>query len=197
LNTLLQNWFFQGIISGVVESSIFLLILFWLKPWIKISDKIASKYVTIKGKETHVYVFKIINKSWFFKVYDIKVNAFVCENVPNVNGMNVIFLDIELKGADQWILNKINRKHLFQNILHGEKTLKSRCDYACQFFSSENIATLLNKNSYISLQVLAKHSLTGFSRVRIMQYYHHSKIVKGSFLSGNSFKIVPFDDSQK
>jgi len=194
LTALLSNNIIQGIISGVISSGIFLFILFLLKPWIIISDKIASKYVTIKGKETHVYVFKIINKSLFFKVYDIKVNAFICENIPNINGMNVNFRDIELKGADQWILNRLNFRHLFQNILKGEKTLQSRCDYACQFFSSENLATLLDNNSYISIQVLAKHSLTGFSRVKIMKYHHHAKIVKGTYLSGNSCKIVPYTD---
>lgn len=185
------NNIIQGIVSGVIASAIFLLILFRLKPRIVISDKIASKYITIQGKETHVYVFKVINKSLLFKVYDIKVNAFVCKNVPNINGTNVNLKNIELKGGDQWILNKLNSKHLLQNFLQGENTLQSRCDYACQFFSSENIATLLTNNSYISIQVLAKHSLTGFSRVRVRSYHHHSKIEKGTFLSGNSCKIIP------
>lgn len=180
----------QGIMSGIISSIIFLVILFCLKPCIVISDKIATKYVNIDGNDTHVFVFKIINKSFLFKVYDIKVNAYVCNDVPNVNGINVTFKDIELKGANQWVLNRLNFKHLFQNILRGEKTLQSRCDYACQFFSEENLKSILKNNSYISLQVLAKHSFTGFSKVKIMKYRHPSKIIKGSFLSGNSSQIV-------
>jgi hypothetical protein len=162
-----------------------------------ISDKIASQYLEINGKDTHVYLFKIINKSLFFRIYDLKINAYVCQSIPNINGTDVNFKDIPLKGADQWVLNRLNFKHILQNIRKGDKTLQSRCDYAVQFFSTENIATLLNNNSYISVQVLAKHSLTGFSRVKIMKYQHHSKIVKGCFLSGNCCKIVPSPEKNK
>ncbi|HTE00422.1 MAG TPA: hypothetical protein VK668_14110 [Mucilaginibacter sp.] len=197
MTTFLSNAIIQGVISGVIASALFLFILFSLKPWIVISDKIASQYIEVKGKDVHVYVFKIVNKSLFFRIYDLKVNAYICESVPNINGTNVNFKDIELKGADQWILHRLNFKHIFQNFLRGDKTLDSRCDYACQFFSTENVATLLNNNSYISIQVLAKHSLTGFSRVKIMKYKHHAKIVKGCFLSGNSCKIVPSTDKNK
>ncbi len=197
MSTLLANNIIQGIISGVIASSIFLFILFLLKPRIVISDKIASQYVEINGKDLHVYLFKIINKSLFFKIYDLKVNAFICESVPNVNGTDVRYKDIDLIGCDQWVLNKLNFKHILQNIRKGDKTLQSRCDYAAQFFSSDNLANLLHNNSYISIQVLAKHSLTGFSRVRIMKYHHPSKIVKGCFLSGNSCKIVPSPNKNK
>jgi len=180
----------NGVVPGVIASAIFLFILFLLKPKIVISDKIASHYRIINGNKHHVYLFKIINKSLFFKVYDLKVNAYVCENIQNVNGVDTKYSDITLKGVDQWVLNSLNFKHILQNLLRKEKTLQSRCDYAAQFATFDNIATLLQNNSYISVQVLAKHSLTGFSRVKIMKYQHPSKIIKGTFLSGNSCKIA-------
>ncbi|WP_179416201.1 hypothetical protein HDF19_10095 [Mucilaginibacter sp. E4BP6] len=195
--SILWQAFLNGVIPGVVASAIFLFLLFLLKPKIVISDKIASQYVKVGNKDHHAYVFKIINKSLFFKIYDLKVNAYVCSNMPNVNGNNVNFKDIQLKGADQWVLNRMYWKHIFQNTIRGERTLESRCDYACQFFSGENISNLLDNNSYISVQVLAKHSLTGFSRVKIRKYNHSSKIVKGIFLSGNSCRIVSVNDKHK
>lgn len=74
----------QGIISGIFASGIFLIIISSLKPKIIISDKIASQYLKIKGKDVHTYFFKIINKSLFFRIYDLKVNAYVCGSIPNV-----------------------------------------------------------------------------------------------------------------
>ncbi len=191
------NAFLNGVVPGVVASAIFLFILFMLKPKIVISDKIASHYRIINGTKHHVYLFKIINKSLFFKVYDLKANAFVCENIQNVNGVDTKYTDITLKGVDQWVLNSLNFRHILQNFLRKDKTLQSRCDYAAQFVTFDNVATLLQNNSYISLQILAKHSLTGFSRVKIMKYQHHSKIEKGAFLSGNSCKIVQISEPIK
>lgn len=73
----------------------------------------------------------------------------------------------------------------------GFNTLKSRTDYAVQFFTQEDCRTILDSNEkYIQFQITAKHSLTGFSKVRTMKYAHVSKVENGSFLSGNSFEIV-------
>lgn len=102
-----------------------------------------------------------------------------------------------MKGGDQWVLNKLNFKHILQNIRKGEKTLESRSDYAAQFTTFDNIETLIKNNSYIVIQVLAKHSLTGFSSITVMKYRHSSKIEKGCFLSGNSCKIVKSPDINK
>ncbi len=187
----------QGVVSGLIASLFFLIILSSLRPKIVISDKIASQYFSIDGKDHHLYLFKVINKSIFYRVYDLKVNAFICENIPNVNGSDINYKDIKLKGYDQWVLNRLNFKHLLQNMRKGDKTLQSRCDYAAQFVSSDNIATLLNNNSYISIQVLARHSVTGLSSITIMKYQHQSKIVKGCFLSGNTCRIVPAPDKNK
>ncbi|RYE27620.1 MAG: hypothetical protein EOP42_18965 [Sphingobacteriaceae bacterium] len=198
-----MNWaiissnIFQGIVSGIIASGIFLIIISSLKPKIVISDKIASQYLKIRGKDIHVYFFKIINKSLFFRIYDLKVNAYVCDNIPNINGNDTKYSDITLKGGDQWVLNKLNFRHLLQNFLRGEKTLESRSDYAAQFTSFENLENLIKKNSYIVIQVLAKHSLTGFSSIQTMKYQHNSKIEKGCFLSGNSCRIVKAPEINK
>lgn len=182
--------FFGDLTTGVVSSAIFLGLLFMLKPSIAISPRISSQYKTINGQKEHVYYFKIVNKSWLFKIYDITVKAYICETIPNANGNDVLLKELELRGIAQWVLDRLNIRHCFQDHFRGEATLRGSSDYAVQFATSENIKNLLNQNKYITLQVLARHSLTGFSTVKTKHYRHLSKVENGSFLSGNSFKIV-------
>ena len=187
----------QGILSGLIASGVFLIALTFIKPKIVITRKIACQYVKINGKTERIYTFKIINKSAIFRLYDLRINAFVCQRKPNVNGDDVQFKAIEFRGYDQWVINRLNLKHILQNIRLGDKTLRSRTDYASQFSTSDNLKNLLNNNSYITFQVLARHSLTGFSTVRTMNYHHISKIEDGCFLSGNTCKIVPSPTESK
>lgn len=189
-NEMLDSKIFGDIVTGLTTSAIFLALLFMLKPSISISPKISSQYKTINGQKQLVYFFKIMNKSWLFRVYDITVRAYICETIPNANGNDVLMRDLELKGITQWVLNRFNPRHCFQDTICGEGTLKSRSDYAVQFACGENIKNLLNHRKYITIQVLAKHSLTGFSTVETKHYHHLSKVEDGIFLTGNSFKIV-------
>ena len=191
MSSAVVNNIIQGVISGFIASGIFLIVLTFIKPKIVIGVKIACQYVKINGKLERIYTFKIINKSAIFRLYDLKINGFICQTKPNVNGADVQFKSIEFKGDDQWVINRLNLKHILQNLRLGDKTLKSRTDYASQFSTSDNLKNLLNNNSFITFQVLARHSLTGFSTVKTMNYHHFSKIEDGCFLSGNTCKIVP------
>lgn len=189
-NAIFSSKIFGDIITGLTSSAIFLGLLFMLKPSISISPRISSQYKTINGQKQLVYFFKIMNKSWIFKVYDITVKAYICEKIPNSNGDDVLMKDLELRGISQWVLNRFNIRHCFQDKLRGETTLSSRSDYAVQFGCSENIKNLLSRRKYITVQVLARHSLTGFSTVKTKHYHHLSKVEDGIFLTGNSYKIV-------
>ena len=183
--------FIGDLVTGLVTSVVFLFFLFALKPSIAISPRISSQYTTINGQKERVYYFKVINKGWVFKIYDITVRAYVCETIRTANGENLGLQELELRGMAQWGLNKLNLKHCFQDFFCGESTLRSRSDYAIQFASSEKIKNLLNHNNrYITLQVVAKHSLTGFTSVETKHYRHLSKVEDGTFLSGNSYKVV-------
>ncbi|WP_183565360.1 hypothetical protein [Mucilaginibacter sp. SP1R1] len=197
MSSVIINNIVQGIISGFIASGIFLIVLTFIKPKIVISVKIACQYVKINGKTERIYTFKIINKSAIFRLYDLKVNGFICETIPNINGSDIQFKAIDFKGDDQWVINRLNLKHILQNLRLNDKTLKSRTDYASQFSTSDNLKNLLNNNSFITFQVLARHSLTGFSTVRTMNYHHISKIEDGCFLSGNTCKIVPSPTENK
>jgi hypothetical protein len=190
LSTLLQNNILQGIISGIIASSIFLLVLFMLKPRLVIGDKIACQYINFHGRDLRIYTFKVINKSLLFKLYDVKVMAYICEVLPNTNGDDIHATNIKLLGTETRTLATFNRRHFFQNILLGDSLLKSRTDYAAQFSTEANLKTVLKNNTYIKCEVLAKHALTGFSKVFTREFKHESKIIDGTFLSGNSCEII-------
>jgi hypothetical protein len=136
------------------------------------------------------FIFKIVSKSLFFRVYEIKVKAFKCTNINNVNGYDNQTTPIEIKYNSLSVLERFNYKHYFQDILRSDRNLTSRTDYAAQFFTSEDLRTMIDNNHSVEFQIIAKHSLTGFSRVKTMRYINLYKVKDGKFLSGNSFKIV-------
>lgn len=180
----------DDIITGITSSAIFLGLLYLLKPKVRISDFIAcSNDITLNPPQKRYY-FKVLNGSLFFKIYDIKVRVYGCINIPSHNGDDVVLKELELKKSNQWVIARMNYKHILQDIFLGDKRLNSRTDYAAQFSTYENLTQILNQTAYIRVEVLAKHSLTGFSIVKIKSYKHVSNIKQGSFNSGNSCKIT-------
>ncbi|NGM63510.1 hypothetical protein G5B30_16495 [Sphingobacterium sp. SGG-5] len=79
-----------SVISGIVSSTIFLFVLSRLKPSIGICTIIA--YDTKSNK----YLLKIINKSLFFKVYDIQVHLYSICPIQTINSENFKIKPFEL-----------------------------------------------------------------------------------------------------
>jgi hypothetical protein len=197
LATLLSNVIFQGVISGVIASTIFLSVLFSLKPWIVISDSITKHVVEIRGESSTVFSFKIINKSIFFKLFDVTVNAYVCNEVVNVNGTNIHRQPIQLLGSGTRTMRRLNYRHLFQTIFRGESFLKSSTEYAAVFSTKKDLNSEINNhNTYIECQVLVRHSLTGFSKMKTQEYKHQSKVKTGEFLSGNTCRVTQWNNGK-
>ncbi|HEY9001809.1 MAG TPA: hypothetical protein VIM89_10690 [Mucilaginibacter sp.] len=178
-----------ALIIGVIASALFLLIISRFKPSIKIADKIACTYSKVNGINKQLYSFKIINRSWVYRIYDVQVRVFMCENVSSQNGEDITHEEVTLRKNYQWVLHKLNLKHLWQDIFIKEERLNSRTDYAAQFSTFDNLKHHISDKKFITFEVIAKHSLTGFSVVRTKSYKHINEIKKGNFLSGNTFKI--------
>lgn len=177
----------SDIITGLWSSGIFLLILTLLKPRLKICDNLCYRYDTIRKK--HVTYFKIINKSIFFKVYDVQVRAWSTKIIPSTNGDNVSYTPININKDYQWVIYRLKVAHILQDFLMGNKRLDGRTDYAAQFSTFDNVRDLIKQGSSITIEVIAKHSLTGFTRVRIKTFKHINDLKKGEFYSGNSSKV--------
>lgn len=174
-----KTW--DDIITGLISSAIFLILISLLKPRISIADKIAFS--------GGIYSFKMINKSLFFKVYDIKVRVFSFEIIPSPNGDDESFEEIKLRASDEWVIKRLYLFHVWQPFLLRGTRLKKRTDYAAQFSTLEDLHSMISARRYISIQVLAKHALTGFSVVKTKSYKHNADIVNGVFLSGNTCEI--------
>jgi hypothetical protein len=175
----------ESLITGIVTSIVFLFALSRLKPNVKICDKISEE--EMDGISN--FGVKVINKSWFFKVYDIKVRLQSEKLVPSENNEDYHTDDIILRKDHTWLLNRFNVRHCCQDLIFKRKRLKKRTDYCVQFFTKENLNILVESNKRIKFEVLAKHSLSGFSVVKTYTFRHKNDLVKGSFLSGNTALI--------
>ena len=175
----------DSLIAGVSSSLLFLLALSRLKPKLKISDKIAID----SDDGTVNYGFKVVNKSVFYRVYDMKAKLFSVEAIPSENNEDNFLEEVNLRKNNHWFLNRFNTRHWFQDLIYGEKKLKKRTDYCIQFFTEVNIENLVESKKRIRFEVLARHSLSGFTTVKSQTFTHKNDFVKGSFLSGNTSKI--------
>ncbi|MBL4662157.1 MAG: hypothetical protein JKY22_00990 [Flavobacteriaceae bacterium] len=172
----------ESFIAGFVTSVFFLFILSRLKPKLRICNKIS-----IEEREGSIHFgFKIINKSWFFKVYDLRVKLYSIELIPSENNEDLHYDELSLRKDNTWFLNRFNIYHCFQDLIFKDRRLKKRTDYAVQFFTKENLTDLVDLNKRIRFEVLAKHSLSGFSVVKVYTFRHKNDLILGSFLSGNT-----------
>jgi len=169
-----------SIISGFVSSGIFLFTLSLFKPSIGICKSIA--YDT-KNKK---YLLKIINKSLFYKIYDVTVRLHSIEIVQTLNGENFKVEPIRFKLNTIKSVSRLNYKHLWQDLFHGENRLKGRTDYAAVFSTETDLKNLLIQKKSIRFEVYARHTLTGFAKIFTYDYKHSGNIIDGTFLSGNS-----------
>lgn len=175
-----------SLLSGIFSSALFLIILSLLKPRLKIGRKIACEK---EGDHAKGYYFKVINKSCIFKVFDIRARVFACENQPSPNGDDVIMNEITLKKPEHWVLSQMRLRHVWQDFIHGSNRLRHSSNYAFQFCTFVDLESILLEKKYITIEVIARHSFTGFSVVKMKQYKHINDIRNGSFLSGNSCRI--------
>ncbi len=185
------NELFNNIVTGIVSSCVFLFLLWNFKPHFKISDKICCEETIFNGIPKKIFLFKVVNKSCFFNVYDVMVKASIVKPEKNVNDKNSTLSVLPIEFNAVALVHTFHFAHYFQDLLQGERTLTKRTDYAAKFFTTHDCREILQDNEkYIQFQIIAKHALTGFSKVKTMRYDHMLKVEDGSFLSGNSFKIV-------
>ena len=191
LSIITNKELFSAIITGLTTSAIFLIILWQLRPRFEISNTICREMTELNGELIPLFYFKIINKSPFFKVYDVKIKAFICQEVNNLNGNDSQLSIVPFDFNSLSKVERFNFRHYGQNLFFGDKNIKTRSNYAAQFFTKVDAREeLMQQGKSISFQVIAKHSLSGFTRVKTMTYNHALRVKDGRFLSGNTFKIL-------
>lgn len=95
--------FLFAIITSIIGSIAFILLLWMLKPDIKIATQIAQ---TSKD-DKNIYLFKFINESWFFALYNVEVHLFSVRNETVNGGYLSKFEPLDIKKSK---ITKIPRK---------------------------------------------------------------------------------------
>lgn len=163
----------SSIFTGIITSFIFLLILRYLGPRIKVSDGIAQK-----GNQYHI---KVINRS-IFNAYDIKCTLANHHPYATVGGYHIRIKNIKLVRDKKDVIpgnifSKINR-------LYGSN--------AVIFSTTENLEEIWKPESgdILYFRIVAKHGLTDIRNAREIKYRHKNVIIPGTFMFGNKIKVV-------
>lgn len=163
-----------GVLSSLVASLIFLMLLFALRPRISISECIAR--TNHDGRK--VYVVKIVNRTWW-RLYDIHAE-FAHLKFENVTGgQNVYSKPLTMLKSHIWSMNSLFKLRPDPN-----------AEFAILFVCLDDVDALWTDGSLFEFRVMAKHSFSGFSKIHKRRYYKAATSVRsGSFKFGNSLEI--------
>lgn len=180
-NELFRDSIVIGLSTSLIGSLIFLLILWMLKPSIVISKKIAHD-VYLEDMEA-LYIFKIINNSWFYSVLDCKVTLYKVWERPNDENSSKVNTRREKIDLIK------EHKNFIPPRLSPTSLLNRSAEYAQWFFCEEDLSAVFNDDKKLQLEVYAKHSLSGFSKIHRRNYNMSRCIQKGLFAHGDNFNI--------
>ena len=163
-----------SILSGLVASGVFLLVLSKFRPNIEISPFIAREK-DAKGK---FFAFKIINKSPRSCI-SVKVDASLAKRKNVEEGHMNWTTHLLLKQAEVFEIAKYDPKD-------------PEADYAWRFVTEEDLDTLWHSAAdTIRFAVIATDSLTGFSRAFERKYrVAHISIKDGSHQFGSKLDVT-------
>lgn len=162
-----------SILSGLVASGVFLLVLSKFRPEIEISPYIARE----TDDDGKYYVFKIVNRSPRSCI-GVKVDASLAKQT-NVEG-----------GHTFWTKHlALKQKEVFE--ISKNDLEDKNADYAWRFVTDDDLDTLwASDNDMVRFRVLATDSLTGFSRAFVHQFrLARNSIKTGSHHFGNDLDV--------
>jgi hypothetical protein len=167
---MLENLFI-GVVSGVVASAIFLLLLFTLRPKLVFSNLIADPEGGAK------FVFKILNKSKYAAL-DLEIQVSIVTPYATPGGETVwAHQDISLR-----------KNTLFELPRFSKNDIEAK--YALRFSTQQNLRSICNSASeYVVVKVKARHGLSGFSRVFSKKYHPKTDIAVGQHEFGDALGV--------
>lgn len=159
-----------GIISGIVASIFFTLILFFIKPKITVSDKICC---CIDSNNNKTYRIKIVNRTCFM-LTNIKYKLFYCK----IHGDGITTIqEIEPRKSPIICIDKYN-------FFDKEAKYAIRISYDIDFEKYP-----INENSKIEFVFIADHSLSNTTTC-VKKEYVADDIIEGLFESKKSTNII-------
>lgn len=177
-----ESWSWSGFIFNVICSLIasfgfIILLLFCLKPKFHIAEYIAHDGVSLFGENHEVYMFKVLNKS-FFAAYDVNVELHLLQPVR----------------GEKKITNKFYKKLTFRSnqvsYVPGRFMIPDG-DNAMIFVTHDDLEShLAHTENYLQIRLTARHALTGLTNVINQEYVSVKNIKQGKYKSGNTFDIM-------
>jgi hypothetical protein len=164
-----------GVFSSIAASYIFLYLYLKRKiPQVEISKYICRE-VDANGNTT--YWFKYINKT-DVPIYDVKADAYFLTPFGADGGQNIKIDDIVIKHSTYTHIPPETKTD--KNALH---CVQVRC-------TDDLDAKWNNQASFIRFEVIAKHEISGFSKVFVKDYHNRASSIKnGAFKFGNNLEI--------
>jgi hypothetical protein len=165
-----------GVISGIVASLVFTLIMYNLRPKVKISPEINRTEYRDDG--IIFYGIKILNNSRFTGLLDVRAELVLMTPFNAHGGPNFHMDDIPLKSNYLAHCNKYSKKD-------------KEGAYAVIFTTPVDIDSLWKtEGQFITFNIYAKHPFSGFSKAFEQKYYTKRDCIKnGRFTFGNKFDI--------
>jgi hypothetical protein len=170
--------FFFGLTYALVASFIFLLlILVFLRPYIKISNLIAS-HIDEFGKPC--FRIKFYNCS-LFSAHDAVVDLIAVQEIPaQPKGRDILVLQkIELTNSKFPSIPRWIPAFLVKNYAHHCFQIKTYNDLD---------EILKDRAKSLKMRIVLRHGLTGLSKNFVREFTYRS-VVKGEFEFGNSLTV--------
>lgn len=164
-----------GVITSLIGSVAFLMVLWLFKPRIRISKDIAHFNHKKAGE---VWAIKIINPSKIFSLHNVSISLYSISEYGVLGGKNGHLTKIDLLKERIEFIPRIKPK---------EKD--NEAAYARLLFTNEDLNKIFDDDESLIFHVYAKHELSGFSKVFQKRYYSKAVIKNGKFAHGNDFSV--------
>ncbi|MCH5297798.1 MAG: hypothetical protein J1E85_09020 [Ruminococcus sp.] len=163
------NWI-VGIISGLVSSFCFFVIIFLIKPKIIVADKICKNIV---GNDV-IYKIKIVNKSHAMLT---NLNYSLYYKIEGKDGVHEIF-EIPPSKSPIVFVDKYDRND-------------TDADYAVRISYNVDASQFpIKDNTKFVFNLIASHSTTGSAKSVVKEYKAENIIENGLYETGKSVKII-------
>ena len=163
----------SGIISGIIASALFFIILQLVKPRIRV-----SKEINLKDKQGSIleYQIKVVNKT-LAMLNNVHYKLYFCKKIQN---KLIEITEIEPTKKPISFMKKHNRSESAEYAIRLSYNIDTT-----QFNFTENDA-----DGYLLFTISGTHSITGATKT-VERIYTSDKIGKGFFAIGDSLIITP------
>ena len=159
-----------SLLTGLVSSGFLIICLFKIRP-----DIIVAEQLVIDKDKKIIYV-KVVNKSWF-DAMDVEYDLEFCHD----KGDHIINQK-RIKPVQEHfsVIPKYNRKDKYAQYAYR---------YSFDYSPLEKDIDTMNKDTYISFRIKAKHSFSSGAK-HVYKEYHKTDIIEGKYSFGLSCLVI-------